>query len=83
MIDLHHKFSFSKYVNIDLGTTSTVKKQWVALARRDIIRDVDVRRRGSGATVDAGAMGIAIRLLGWIITVENNRIECICHLNKT
>ncbi len=57
------RISFSKYVNIDLGTTSPVKKRRVALERRDVIRDVDVRRRGSGATVDARAMGIVIRPL--------------------
>jgi hypothetical protein len=57
------RISFSKYVNIDLGTTSLVKKQRVALARRDVIRDVDVRRRSSGAAVDARAMGIVIRPL--------------------
>ncbi len=41
---------------------------------------MDVKRRGSGATVDAI----------WIIALEDilgvacvNRIECICHLNKT
>ncbi len=77
------RISFSKYVNIDLGTTSPVKKRRVALARRDVIRDVDVRRRGSGATVDACAMVIVIRLLGWIIAAENNRNECICHVNRT
>jgi hypothetical protein len=33
-------------------------------ARRDVIRDADVKRRGSGATVDARAMGIVIRSLG-------------------
>ncbi len=55
---------YSKYVNIDLGTTSPVKKRRVALARRDVIMDVDVRRRGSGATVDARAMGYVIRPLG-------------------
>ncbi len=77
------QISFSKYVNIELGTTSPVKKLKGALARRDVIRRVDVKRRGSGATVDARAMVIVIRPLGWIITVENNRIECICHLNRT
>jgi hypothetical protein len=77
------RISFSKYVDIDLGTTSPVKKPRVALARRDVIRDVDVRRRGSGATVDARATVIVIRPLGWIISVENNRSECICHLNRT
>jgi hypothetical protein len=34
--------------------------------------------RGSDATVDACAMVIVIRPLGWIITVEKNRIECFC-----
>jgi hypothetical protein len=58
------RISFSKYVNIDLGTTSPVKKARVALARRDVIRDVDVKSRGSGATVDACATGIVIRSLG-------------------
>jgi hypothetical protein len=77
------QISFSKYVDINLGTTSPVKKQRVALAGRDVISNVDVRRRGSGATVDARAMVIVIRPLGWIITVENNRIDCMCHLNKT
>jgi hypothetical protein len=33
--------------------------------------------------VDARAMVIVIRPLGWIIIVEKNRIECICHLNRT
>ncbi len=47
------------------------------------MRDVDIKRRGSGATVDARAMVIVVvRPLGWIITVEDNRIECICHLNN-
>ncbi len=60
-----------------------MKKPRVALARRDVIRDVDVRRRGSGATVDARAMVIVIRPLRWSIAVKNNRSECICHLNRT
>ncbi len=77
------RISFSKYVNIDLGTTSPVKKPRVALARRDVKRDVDVRRRGSGTTVDARERVIVIRPLGWIIAVKNNRSECICHLNRT
>jgi hypothetical protein len=41
-----------------------LKRQRVALARRDVVRDVDVKRRGSGATVDVHAMGIVIRSLG-------------------
>jgi hypothetical protein len=49
----------------------------------DVIKDVDVRSTGSGATVDVRAMVIVIRQLGWIIAVENNRSECICHLNRT
>jgi hypothetical protein len=57
------RISFSKYVDIDLGTTSLDKKLKVALARRDVIRDVDVRRRGFGATVNVCAMGIVIRPL--------------------
>jgi hypothetical protein len=51
-------------VFLHLGTTSWLKRRRVALARRDVIRDVDVKRRGSGATVDAGAMEIVIRSLG-------------------
>jgi hypothetical protein len=58
------RISFSKYVDIDLGTTSPVKKQRVALVRRDVIRDVDVGRRSSGVTVNARAMEIVIRPLG-------------------
>ncbi len=41
-----------------------LKRQRVAFSRSDVIKDVDVRRRGSGATVDARAMGIVIRSLG-------------------
>ncbi len=37
------QISFSKYVDIDLGTTSPVKNQRDALARRDVIRRVDVK----------------------------------------
>ncbi len=40
-----------------------LKKQRDALARGDVIRDVDVKRRVWGATVDAPAMGIVIRSL--------------------
>jgi hypothetical protein len=59
------RISFPKYVDIVLRRTSPgLKRQRVALARRDVIRDVDVKRRGSGATVDACAMGIVIRSLG-------------------
>jgi hypothetical protein len=54
------RISFSKYVDIDLRTASPVKRRKVAL----VIRDVDVKRRGSGTTVDARAMGIVIRSLG-------------------
>ncbi len=41
-----------------------LKRRRVALARRDVIRDVDVKKRGSGATVDVHAMGIVIGSLG-------------------
>jgi hypothetical protein len=41
-----------------------LKEQRVPLARRDVIRDVEVKRRSSGAIVDARAMGIVIRSLG-------------------
>jgi hypothetical protein len=41
-----------------------LKRRRVALARRDVIRDVDVKRRSSGAIVDAHAMEIVIRSLG-------------------
>ncbi len=67
-----------------------LKRQRVTLARRDVIRDVDVKRRGSGATVDARAIGIVIRSLGlfgllllkiyWVLVVLiglNLRSSCL------
>jgi hypothetical protein len=41
-----------------------LERKRIALARRVAIRDVDVKRRGSGATVDARAIGIVIGSLG-------------------
>jgi hypothetical protein len=52
-----------------------LNRQRVALARRDVIRDVDVKRRGSGATVDVRAMGIVIRSLGLFGFVNIGLVE--------
>ena len=41
-----------------------LKRRRVALARRDVIKEGDVKRRGSGATVDAHEMGVVVRSLG-------------------
>jgi hypothetical protein len=51
------KIFFSKYVDIDLGTTSPVKKAKGCSCKKGCHKGVDVTRRGSGATVDACAMG--------------------------
>ena len=57
--------SHSKSIStLTLEPQVRLKRQRVALARRDVIRDVDVKRRGSGATVDERALGIVIRSLG-------------------
>ncbi len=60
------RISFSKYYTstLTLEWQVRLKRRRVALVRRDVIRDVDVKRRGSGVTVDACAMGIVIRSLG-------------------
>jgi hypothetical protein len=82
------RISFLKYsqsmLTLTLERQVRLKRQRVALARRDVIKDVDVKRKGSGVTVDAHAIGIVIRSLGLfdILGVGPvNRIKCICHLN--
>jgi hypothetical protein len=54
------RISFSNYVGIDLGMTSPVKKAKGCSCKKDVIRDEDVKRRGSSATVDARAMGLSL-----------------------
>ncbi len=88
MPKLHRESPCQSMSTLTLERQVWLKRQRVALARRDVIRDVDVKR---GATVDARAMGIVIRSLGlfgllllriyWVLLV--NRIKCISHLYKT
>jgi hypothetical protein len=92
MTKLHQESPSQSMLTLTLEQQVWLKRQRVALARRDVLRDGDVKRRGSGATLDARAMGIAIRSLGlfgllllriyWVLVVLI-KIECICHLNKT
>jgi hypothetical protein len=88
---LHPEYPSQSMLALTLERQVRLKRQRIALARRAVIRDEDVKRRGSGATVDARAMEIVIRSLGLfgllllrILGVGCvNRIECFCHLNKT
>ncbi len=64
MTNLHQESPSQSMSKLTLERQVWLKRQRVALTRRDVIRDVDVKRRGSGATVDERAMGIVIRLLG-------------------
>jgi hypothetical protein len=64
MPKLHRESPSQSMSALTLERQFRLKRQRVALARRDVIRDVDVKRWGSGATVDAHAMGIVIRSLG-------------------
>ncbi len=79
------QISFSKYVNIDLGTTSPVKKSKGCSCKKGCNKACGCKKKGlrchSGCACN-GNCHWTIKII-WIITVEDNRIECICHLNKT
>ncbi len=64
MTKLHQESPSQSMSTLTLEQQVRLKRQRVALARRDVIRDVDVKRRDSGATVDERALGIVIRSLG-------------------
>ncbi len=63
MTNLHQESPSQSIYTLTLERQVWLKSQRVALTRRDVMRDVDVKRRGSGATVDVRAMGIVIRSL--------------------
>jgi hypothetical protein len=64
MPKLHQESPSQSMLTLTLEQQVRLKRQRVACARRVVIRDVDVKRRGSGTTVDAGVMGIIIRSFG-------------------
>ena len=64
MTKIHQESPSQSMSTLTLEQQVRLKRRRVALARRDVIKDGDVKRRGSGATVDARAMGIVIRSLG-------------------
>ncbi len=64
MTNLHQESPSQSMSTLTFKWQVWLKRQRVALTRRDVIRDVDVKRRGWGATVDVRAMGIVIRSLG-------------------
>jgi hypothetical protein len=65
MPKLHQESPSQSMSILTLEQQVRLERQRIALARRVVIRDVDVKkRRGSGATVDARAMGIIIGSLG-------------------
>jgi hypothetical protein len=64
MPKLHQEYPSQSMLALTLEQQVQLKRQRVALARRAVIRDEDVKINGSGAAVDARAMGIVIRSLG-------------------
>ncbi len=64
MTKIHQESPSQSMSTLTFERQVRLKRQRVAITRRDVIRDVDVQRRGSGATVDAHGMGIVIRSLG-------------------
>ncbi len=64
MPKLHQESPSQSMSTLTLEGQVRLKRQRVIFARRDVIGDVDVKRRGTGATVDVRAMGIVIRSLG-------------------
>jgi hypothetical protein len=64
MTKIHQESPSQSTLTLTLERQVWLKWQRVALARRDVIRDLDVKRRGSGATVDAHEMGVVVRSLG-------------------
>ncbi len=64
MPKLHRESPSQSMSTLTLEQQVRLEKQRIALARRVVRRDVDVKRRGSGATVDVRAMGVVIGSLG-------------------
>ena len=56
MPKVHQESPSQSMLTLTLESQVRLKRQRVALARRDVIENVDVKRRGSGATVNACAM---------------------------
>jgi hypothetical protein len=72
MPKVHQESPSQSMLTLTLESQVRLKRQRVALARRDVIRDVDVKRRGSGATVDARAMNChSIIWIIWVIALED------------